>query len=48
LVEKEVVHEALGVAIVQSMHERKAMMASCPRLCRFAGGIGTMEEFFES
>jgi uncharacterized protein (TIGR00730 family) len=48
-VEKEVAHRGLSeLCIVESMHERKAMMAelSCGFIA-MPGGIGTMEEFFE-
>jgi uncharacterized protein (TIGR00730 family) len=49
LVEKEVVHRGLSeLRIVQSMHERKAMMAELSDgFVALPGGIGTMEEFFE-
>ena len=49
LVEKEVVHRGLSeLRIVQSMHERKAMMADLSDgFVALPGGIGTMEEFFE-
>jgi len=49
LVSKEVAHRGLSdLRIVQSMHERKAMMAALSDgFIALAGGIGTMEEFFE-
>jgi uncharacterized protein (TIGR00730 family) len=49
LVEKEVVHRGLSdLRIVQSMHERKALMAELSDgFVALPGGIGTMEEFFE-
>ena len=49
LVEKEVVHRGLSeLRIVQSMHERKAIMADLSDgFIALPGGIGTMEEFFE-
>jgi uncharacterized protein (TIGR00730 family) len=49
LVSKEVAHRGLSdLRIVQSMHERKAMMAELSDgFIAMAGGIGTMEEFFE-
>jgi uncharacterized protein (TIGR00730 family) len=48
-VEKEVAHQGLSeLRIVQSMHERKAMMAEASHaFIAMPGGIGTMEEFFE-
>jgi len=48
-VEKEVAHPGLSeLRIVQSMHERKAMMAEASHaFVAMPGGIGTMEEFFE-
>jgi uncharacterized protein (TIGR00730 family) len=48
-VEKEVAHQGLSeLCIVQSMHERKAMMAELSHgFIAMPGGIGTMEEFFE-
>ena len=48
-VEKEVAHRGLSeLRIVQSMHERKAMMAELSHaFIAIPGGIGTMEEFFE-
>ena len=49
LVEKEVVHRGVSeLRIVQSMHERKAVMAELSDgFVALPGGIGTMEEFFE-
>jgi uncharacterized protein (TIGR00730 family) len=49
LVSKEVAHRGLSdLRIVQSMHERKAMMAELSGgFIAMAGGIGTLEEFFE-
>ena len=48
-VEKEVAHRNLSeLHIVQSMHERKAMMAEASHaFIAMPGGIGTLEEFFE-
>ena len=48
-VEKEVAHRGLSeLRIVQSMHERKAVMAEASdAFIAMPGGIGTMEEFFE-
>jgi uncharacterized protein (TIGR00730 family) len=49
LVSKEVAHQGLtDLRIVQSMHERKALMAELSDgFVALPGGIGTMEEFFE-
>jgi uncharacterized protein (TIGR00730 family) len=49
LVTKEVAHRGLSdLRIVQSMHERKALMAELSDgFIAMPGGIGTMEEFFE-
>ena len=49
LVSKEVAPRGLSdLRIVQSMHERKAMMAELSDgFIALPGGIGTMEEFFE-
>jgi uncharacterized protein (TIGR00730 family) len=49
LVSKEVAHQGLTeLRIVQSMHERKALMAELSDgFIAMPGGIGTMEEFFE-
>jgi uncharacterized protein (TIGR00730 family) len=49
LVSKEVVHRGLSdLRVVQSMHERKALMAELSHgFIALPGGIGTLEEFFE-
>ena len=49
LVEKEVAHTGLTqLHVVESMHERKAMMAELSdAFIALPGGIGTFEEFFE-
>ncbi len=49
LVEREVAHRELSdLRIVDSMHERKALMAElCDGFVALPGGIGTLEEFFE-
>jgi len=49
LVSKEVAHRGLSdLRVVQSMHERKALMAeSSNGFIAMPGGIGTMEELFE-
>lgn len=49
LVSKEVAHRGLSdLRIVQSMHERKAVMGELSDgFIALPGGIGTMEEFFE-
>lgn len=49
LVEREVANNALSdLRIVESMHERKAMMAElADGFMALPGGIGTLEEFFE-
>ena len=49
LVEREVANTALAdLRIVESMHERKAMMAElADGFIALPGGIGTLEEFFE-
>ena len=49
LVEREVANNALSdLRIVESMHERKAMMAElADGFIALPGGIGTLEEFFE-
>ncbi len=49
LVDKEVAHHGITkLHIVDSMHERKAMMADlADAFIALPGGIGTMEEFFE-
>ena len=48
-IEREVAHRGLSeLRVVQSMHERKAMMAELSHaFVALPGGIGTMEEFFE-
>jgi uncharacterized protein (TIGR00730 family) len=50
LVEREVANTALSdLRIVNSMHERKAMMAElADGFIALPGGIGTLEEFFET
>ena len=50
LVEKELVHENLSeVIIVESMHERKAMMAElADSFVALPGGFGTLEETVEA
>jgi len=49
LVEKEVAHHGLTeLRVVESMHERKAMMAELSdAFIAMPGGVGTFEEFFE-
>jgi uncharacterized protein (TIGR00730 family) len=49
LVSKEVAHLGLSdLRVVQSMHERKALMAKLSNgFIAMPGGIGTMEELFE-
>lgn len=49
LVEREVAHRSLSdLRIVDSMHERKALMAELSDgFVALPGGIGTLEEFFE-
>jgi uncharacterized protein (TIGR00730 family) len=49
LVSKEVAHQGLSdLRVVNSMHERKALMAELSDgFIALPGGIGTMEEFFE-
>ena len=49
LVEREVANKALtDLRVVNSMHERKAMMAElADGFVALPGGIGTLEEFFE-
>jgi uncharacterized protein (TIGR00730 family) len=49
LVSKEVAHGELSdLRVVQSMHERKALMAELSDgFIAMPGGIGTLEEFFE-
>lgn len=50
LVEREVANKALSdLRIVESMHERKALMAElADGFVALPGGIGTLEEFFET
>jgi uncharacterized protein (TIGR00730 family) len=50
LVEREVANTSLGdLRIVASMHERKAMMAElADGFIALPGGVGTLEEFFET
>ena len=49
LVSREVAHRGLSeLHVVNSMHERKALMAELSDgFIAMPGGIGTMEEFFE-
>ncbi len=49
LVEKEVAHSGLSdLRVVDSMHERKALMAELSDgFIALPGGLGTIEEFFE-
>lgn len=49
LVEREVVHDALTeLHVVDSMHERKALMAELSdAFVALPGGLGTLEELFE-
>jgi uncharacterized protein (TIGR00730 family) len=49
LVAKEIAHDGLtDLRVVQSMHERKALMADlCDAVVALPGGWGTLEEFFE-
>ncbi|HJP86389.1 MAG TPA: TIGR00730 family Rossman fold protein [Gemmatimonadaceae bacterium] len=49
LMQREVAHtELVDLRIVESMHERKALMAElCDGFVALPGGIGTLEEFFE-
>jgi uncharacterized protein (TIGR00730 family) len=50
LVEREVANTALtDLRVVETMHERKAMMAAlADGFIALPGGIGTLEEFFET
>lgn len=50
LVEREVANKALSdLRIVETMHERKALMAElADGFIALPGGIGTLEEFFET
>ena len=49
LVEKEIAHQGLTeLRVVDSMHERKALMADlADGFIALPGGLGTFEEFFE-
>ncbi len=48
LEEREVAHTAVDLRVVDSMHERKALMASLSAaFIALPGGFGTFEEFFE-
>lgn len=49
LVEREVAHHGVTkLHVVQTMHERKAMMNElCDAFIAMPGGFGTLEEFFE-
>jgi uncharacterized protein (TIGR00730 family) len=49
LVDREVAHQSLTeLRVVQSMHERKALMADLSDgFVALPGGLGTLEEFFE-
>lgn len=49
LVDKELAHDKLSeLLVVESMHERKALMADrSDAFLALPGGMGTMEEFFE-
>lgn len=50
LVEREVAHKGItALRVVDSMHERKAMIAElADAFITMPGGIGTLEEFFET
>lgn len=50
LVEREVAHHGItALRVVDSMHERKAMIAEmADAFVTMPGGIGTLEEFFET
>lgn len=50
LVEREVAHKGItALQVVDSMHERKAMIAElADAFITMPGGIGTLEEFFET
>lgn len=50
LVEREVAHHGItALQVVDSMHERKAMIADmADAFVAMPGGIGTLEEFFET
>ncbi len=48
LEEREVAHHGVQLHVVESMHERKAMMADLSHaFVALPGGFGTFEEFFE-
>ena len=48
LEEREVAHDGVDLRIVESMHERKALMAALSdAFVALPGGFGTFEEFFE-
>ncbi len=48
LEEREVAHTAVDLRVVDSMHERKSLMASLSAaFIALPGGFGTFEEFFE-
>ncbi|GAC1571346.1 MAG: TIGR00730 family Rossman fold protein [Candidatus Elarobacter sp.] len=48
LEEREVAHGGVDLRVVESMHERKAMMAELSdAFVALPGGFGTFEEFFE-
>jgi uncharacterized protein (TIGR00730 family) len=48
LEEREVAHVGVDLHVVESMHERKAMMAELSdAFVALPGGFGTFEEFFE-
>jgi uncharacterized protein (TIGR00730 family) len=49
MIEREIAHRGLSeLHIVQSMHERKALMAElADGFIALPGGFGTLEEFFE-
>jgi uncharacterized protein (TIGR00730 family) len=48
LEEREVAHVGVRLHVVESMHERKAMMAELAQaFVALPGGFGTFEEFFE-
>jgi uncharacterized protein (TIGR00730 family) len=50
LVEKEIAHRGLSeLCVVESMHERKALMAErADAFLALPGGFGTLEEIFEA
>lgn len=48
LVEHELAHKGTELRIVQTMHERKALMAELSDgFIALPGGVGTLDEFFE-